>query len=153
MSAYIAILLNLAVWKRIAKLPNLIPHPIFQLYMTLSYFVLSWCHEARLGSEITWFLFLLHVAPGRPTLKDLITELLRCKAASWEDIGILLAVDDGELQAIKSDNTGKSSSCLREMLRKWLTKASPAPSWTAIVEVLEKLGDEELARKLKSKYC
>ena len=91
------------------------------------------------------------VAPGKPTLKELIREL-RQKAADWEDIGIELDIDDGDLQTIKSNNVGNSSSCLRDMLRKWLTKTFPEPSWIAIVEAIEHLGDEELATKIKSKY-
>ena len=93
----------------------------------------------------------MHITPGKPTLKELIKELRR-KAADWEDIGILLDVDDGDLQTIKLDNAGNNRSCLREMLRKWLTKTSPEPSWNAIFKAVEYLEDEELSSKLKSTY-
>ena len=93
----------------------------------------------------------MHITPGKPTLKELIKELRR-KAADWEDIGILLDVDEGDLRTIKSDNAGNNSSCLREMLRKWLTQTLPEPSWIAIVEAIENLRDEELARELRLKY-
>ena len=88
---------------------------------------------------------------GRPKLKQLMKEL-RCKATDWENIGIQLDIDDGELQLIKSNNAGDNGSCLREMLRRWLAKTSPAPSWIAIIEVVEYLGDQDLASKLRIRY-
>ena len=94
---------------------------------------------------------LMYTAPDKPTLKKLVKEL-RQKAADWEDIGIQLDVDDGDLQLIKSNNAGNNSSCLRDMLRKWLTQTSPERSWITIVEAVEFLGDKELARKLRCKY-
>ena len=77
---------------------------------------------------------------------------LRAKAADWEDIGVELQVDDGELRQIKQDNINDSKSCLRELFRKWLTQTSPEPSWAAIAEALENLGHEDLARTIRSKY-
>ena len=76
---------------------------------------------------------------------------LRCKAAFWEDIGVELQIDDGVLAQIKNDNS-KSIDCLREMFRKWLVQVSPTPSWSAIVEAVETIGDEELAKAIKTRY-
>ena len=77
---------------------------------------------------------------------------LRAKAADWEDIGVELQMNDGELKQIKQDNSNDSKSCLRELFRKWLTRVSPEPSWTAIADAVEHLGDEDLARTLRTKY-
>ena len=87
----------------------------------------------------------------KPNLRDLMREL-KIKAADWEDLGVELQMEYGELKQIKQDNTNDSKSCLRELFGRWLTRISPEPSWTAIVEAVEHLGDEDLARKLKSKY-
>ena len=84
-------------------------------------------------------------------MKQLIRQL-RSKAANWEDLGIQLDIDDGELQVIKSNNPSDNGACLREMLRKWLTRAIPAPSWVAIVEAVEYLDDQKLASELRIKY-
>ena len=84
-------------------------------------------------------------------MKQLVREL-KLKAANWEDIGIQLDIDDGELQTIKSNNAGDNSACLREMLRKWLAQTSPVPSWSAIIEAAEYLGDQQLASRLRIKY-
>ena len=87
-----------------------------------------------------------------PSLRELM-RALRSKAAFWEDIGVELQIDDGDLAQIRLDNAMDSRGCLREMLRKWLARVNPRPTWTAIVEALEQLGDEELAGRLRSKYC
>ena len=84
-------------------------------------------------------------------MKQLIKEL-RFKAANWEDMGIQLDINDGELQIIKSNNAGDNGACLREMLRRWLSHASPAPSWGAVVDAVECIGDQQLASKLRIKY-
>ena len=88
----------------------------------------------------------------KPTLKDLMREL-RVKSADWEDIGVELEVDDGILRQIKTDNPGDSKSCLRELFRKWLSRINPQPKWEDIIEAVEGIGDEELASKIKAKYC
>lgn len=96
--------------------------------------------------------FLFPAAPIKPTLKELMREL-KGKAADWEDIGVELEIDGGDLKQIKTDNPNDSKSCLRELFSKWLLKVNPEPSWTAIVDAVKNCGDEELASKIKSKYC
>ena len=73
-------------------------------------------------------------------------------ASKWEDIGIQLDIDDGRLSSIKADNNGDSTSCLREMLRIWLKRVKPKPSWEEMIEALECLGEQLLAEKLREKY-
>lgn len=75
---------------------------------------------------------------------------LRPIAARWEDIGIELEVDDGQLQSIKLNNAHDSSGCLREMLRKWLAQGHD-PSWAAVAEAIEHIGDRDLAGTLRLK--
>ena len=86
-----------------------------------------------------------------PTLKLLQRELYKV-ADKWEDIGIQLDIDDDLLDKVKLDNHGDSKNCLRGMLRIWLKRESPQPSWTDLAEGLEYL-EEDLAKKLKEKYC
>ena len=85
-----------------------------------------------------------------PELKLLMREL-REIANEWEDIGIEL--DIGQLKQIKSDNAGDSKACLREMLRVWLSRLSPPPSWSAMADALDLLGHEDIAAHLRSRYC
>ena len=87
-----------------------------------------------------------------PTLKLLQKELYKI-ADKWEDIGIQLDIDDDLLGKVKSDNHGDSKNCLREMLRIWVKKVDPQPSWTDLAEALKVLEEDELAQRLKDKYC
>ena len=98
------------------------------------------------------FISLAAQAAVKPTLKQLMREL-RVKAAEWEDIGVELEVDDGDLKQIKSDNPVDSKSCLRELFRRWLQRIDPKPSWTGIIDAVASLGDQELASRIKSQYC
>ena len=88
-----------------------------------------------------------------PRLKDLLKELSSRVANEWENIGIQLDIEDGQLKQVKSDHGGDSRACLREMFRIWLSCVNPPPSWSAIAEALECLGSRDIASQLKSKYC
>ena len=82
-------------------------------------------------------------------LRYLLKELHKKAADKWENLGIFLAIDPGELNTIKA-NDADCHNCLREMLKVWLKK--PEPSWSNIIDALNDLGDEQLAKELKQKY-
>ena len=88
----------------------------------------------------------------KPELKDLLKELYAKVSDKWEDIGILLGIEPGRLDAIKTAENHTAQSCLREMLKIWLKRVSPPPSWAAITEAVELLGDQSLADHLRTKY-
>ena len=52
-------------------------------------------------------------------------------------------------------NFRMTNDCLREMLKQWLTRTSPPPSWSGLVEALssEPVGEQELADEIHSQYC
>ena len=87
-----------------------------------------------------------------PKLKDLQKELYSKVADKWEDIGIQLDIEEGYLKQIKSDYAGDSKACLREMLRVWLSRVAPPPSWSAMAAALDTLGHEDIATHLRSNY-
>ena len=87
--------------------------------------------------------------PVKLTLK-LLMRHLSDKAAEWEDIGLELDIDYGELKRIKADNRGDSKSCLRELFDKWLSRVDPEPSWKAIADAIEELGDEKKAEEIRN---
>ena len=95
----------------------------------------------------------MHLATPKPTLKQLQQELYNKATNKWKDIGIQLDIDEGQLDEIKSDTSSDSRACLREMLIVWLRRVDPPPSWSAIAEAIDFLGDKELASHLRSKYC
>ena len=89
----------------------------------------------------------------KPELKDLLKELYATSSDTWEDIGILLGIKTGQLDAIKTAENRTAQSRLREMLKIWLNRVSPPPSWSAIAEAIEFLGDQTLANHLRTSYC
>ena len=92
---------------------------------------------------------------GVPAIGDLRRELYQV-ADKWEEIGMLLNISQEKLREIKLDIGAENKCmCLCEMLRFWLESSCghPLPSWSAITEVFEVMGDGILAGRLRSKYC
>ena len=87
-----------------------------------------------------------------PKFGELLNELLSKVSADWEDIGLTLELEQGQLSAIKSDHQ-QSKKCFREMLKLWLKQVDPPPTWSAIIEAIEVLEYKSLAEKLRKKYC
>ena len=88
----------------------------------------------------------------KPELKDLAKELYNTVSDQWEDIGILLGIESGRLSALKTAENHIAQSRLREMLKIWLKRVSPPPSWAVIADAVELLGDQNLAAHLRNKY-
>ena len=83
---------------------------------------------------------------------DLLKELLNKVSADWEDIGLALDLEQGQLSAIRSDHR-ESNKCFREMLKLWLKQIEPPPTWSAIIDAIRILQHESLAEVLRKKYC
>ena len=73
----------------------------------------------------------------------------------WYDIGLELNISFRTLNVIKTDCPQNSADCLREMLVEWLSRTSPAPCWSSLVEALssEPVGEKRLADEIHEKYC
>ena len=80
-------------------------------------------------------------------------ELCTKMASKWDSIGIMLEIEGGQLSRIKADCGSDSANCLKEMLQIWLNQVEPPPTWSIIAETIEHLGNAELARHLRTKYC
>ena len=87
-----------------------------------------------------------------PGLSTLLRELIKKVDSKWENLGILLEIESHRLESIKTEEHHNTQNCLREMLKTWLKMINPPPSWSAITNALECIGDEQLARNLRSKY-
>ena len=85
-----------------------------------------------------------------PDLKDLFKELC-ITADNWENIGVLLGIEPWQLNSVKTAEN-LPQNCLREMLKVWLKRISPPPTWSSVAEAIEVLGDQELAARLRRKY-
>ena len=90
---------------------------------------------------------------NKPKLKDLLSELLTKVASKWMNIGIMLDIEQGKLSTVKADHGSDSESCLREMLQIWLSQVEPSPTWSTMAKAIKSIGNPELARDLRTKYC
>lgn len=80
-------------------------------------------------------------------LRDAFKVLLPM-ANEWQNIMALLGLPNDKMRAIKSENSAVND-CLRESLSQWLKQTSPPPSWEALAETVELLGDYSKAREIK----
>ena len=87
-----------------------------------------------------------------PKFSVLLKELLSKVSDKWENIGLLLDLEIGQLDAIKSGHRDPHD-CFREMLKLWLNRDDPPPTWSAIIEAIHTLQHGLLAKDLKKKYC
>ena len=72
-------------------------------------------------------------------------KLLLPVASEWENIGLCLGLCDFE-DSVKA--TAKTpASCLREMLKLWLNRVDPPPTWKELAEAVEPF-DGDIAAKI-----
>ena len=74
-------------------------------------------------------------------------------ADKWEPIGIYLHLSMATLRAISAEQQHDPHKCLIGMLEVWLRRVDPPPTWSSIIKAVEFLGEEQLARDLREKYC
>ena len=72
----------------------------------------------------------------------------------WYNIGLELDIPFTTLDGINT-NFKMTDECLTEMLKQWLTRMSPPPSWSGLVEALssEPVGEKRLAEQIHTQYC
>ena len=90
-----------------------------------------------------------HVVLTDSDLSVLFGELIEL-ASEWENIGVLLGINTGTLNSIKSDEKS-AVSCLRKMLETWLKQVNSQPTLNALCKAVEKF-DPRYAQQLKQKY-
>ena len=68
----------------------------------------------------------------------------------WYDIGLGLHISPNTLDAIRNDNRDICKACFREMLKVWLKRSHPPPTWKELVETLRSpmVGFEHIAELL-----
>ena len=83
----------------------------------------------------------------KPRMKDAFVKLLSV-AAEWNNIGILLGIEDNILHEIKQ-NEGQVHDRLREMLSRWLKNDDPPPTWSSLVDAVKPFNSAK-AQEIKS---
>ena len=82
-----------------------------------------------------------------PKLSDAFM-VLHPLAYNWQNIGVLLNLENNSLKAIHRGCNGIPEDCLREMLDLWLMNAVIPPTWEELAEAVEPT-DQTIARKIR----
>ena len=90
--------------------------------------------------------------PSKPQLKDLMDALYHNVADKWKIIGLYLEIPKAKLAGIAEKFQRDPHICLLETLETWLERVYPPPTWAAIIDAVEFLGEEQLGRELREKY-
>ena len=90
---------------------------------------------------------------SKPLLNKLTDALYHKVADRWKVIGVLIEIPKGTLSGIAKKCRDDPQNCLVEMLGIWLERVYPPPTWAAIIEAVEFLGEEQLGKELRDKYC
>ena len=85
-------------------------------------------------------------------MKDLMDALYHTVADKWELIGTYLHLPMATLKAITTEHQRDPHKSLIGMLEVWLKRMFPPPTWSAVIEALEFLGEEQLGRELGEMY-
>jgi hypothetical protein len=85
-----------------------------------------------------------------------LAELLCDVAHKWERIATFLHFDSGIVAMIKSKQTGTDEAVdkLLELMKKWLNRAAPPPTLSALTKALKSrvVGEEKLAQKVSESF-
>ena len=91
------------------------------------------------------------------TVDDLgvVQEELYGARTHWYNMGLKLGLKPDALDTIKSTCSGDPSECFRDMLKGYLKKVTPLPSWRTLAEALKSstVGEQQLAEKVEGKHC
>ena len=74
------------------------------------------------------------------------------KTTKWHKLGQKLGVEEFDLDVIEKDNPQNTEGALAAMLKKWL-EITKDPTWRVIVDALEAIEENQLAKKLEIQYC
>ena len=85
---------------------------------------------------------------------DQVFEELHDVSPQWYKIGLQLKLSPDTMDKIKGEERD-SNDQLIEMLKVWLKRVEPKPTWEALVQALRSrsVGREQEAVTVESKYC
>ena len=86
-----------------------------------------------------------------PKVQDLMTGVASVITAKWQEMGILLGLEQNDLDTIQlSSNVPKT--CFQQVFACWKQKQCSKYSWTTIYTALTSMNEQRLARAIKEKY-
>ena len=108
------------------------------------------------GKLLEFELFNLYPSSGTLSIDDLhkVQTATWAVRAKWYSCGLALGFTSGTLDAIKKYCQGNCDDCFREILKEWLKRADPPPTWSALCNALKSpsVGHGELAEELSKHH-
>ena len=85
-----------------------------------------------------------------PTLLDVLYDV----AHKWERIATYLKLSQGAIAIIKSKEVAEPEDKLLEVMKRWLSRTSPAPTVETLINALRRpfVGEEKIALELEGKF-
>lgn len=74
-------------------------------------------------------------------------------ASEWKSLATLLGLTGSEVNRIKCENSGSVNDCLAEMLYTRQQQTNPFPTWSALANAVERLGNQRIAQEIRSMHC
>ena len=91
----------------------------------------------------------------RLTIDDIkeVSELLWPIRAKFRRLAVVLSIDPGTQDVLA--NYPDKGDGLTEVIKVWLKKVNPVPTWKALVKALryDSIGERELANKIAKEHC
>jgi len=85
---------------------------------------------------------------------QLLQHLYHTVPDKWQAIGTYLDIPATQLRVIDELHRGDPQKCLMSVLtEKWLPRVSPPPTWQDLAEAVEFVGHQDVAEKLRQKFC
>ena len=78
--------------------------------------------------------------------------MLKLLACRWYEIGVLLEMEPGRLDTIRTNNPADVEVCLMCMIREWLNRMNPRPTWEKLVEATKDI-NERKSEEIRLRYC
>lgn len=84
-------------------------------------------------------------------MKNLLADV---RTTEWYRLGLELGIDEEEMNIIEHDHKHSVMNALKATYNHWLHQITdPPPSWWEIVNALQQIKENSLAKKIKEKYC
>ena len=81
-----------------------------------------------------------------------VQDALQSAAQKWYALGLQLELGSTSLHEVELEKGKEPSYYLNGMLRVWMEREDPRPSWSAVIEALKKNDETELVNRLQEKY-
>ena len=128
-------------------------HTLFDLLVISEPAAMSILHN-EIAAKFEHSPIIPSASPNSLLYTSLLNELLSSEVATiWEQIGVILGVDNDFLETMKIHHPNDCKACFMEVLKEWMKQINPPPSWLMIISAIENFPDyRSLTQTLRRKY-